>query len=81
MEGKQSVNWMFIFHHLLKPCIILSKILQDDELSITEAIEAILRNNKDTEKLKATKFDNLPTAKKVTSRMQDTDDGATYQGV
>lgn len=28
-----------------------------------------------------TNFDDLPTVKKVTSRIQDTDDGATYQGV
>ena len=69
------------FSSFIQPCTILSKILQDDELCITEAIEAILKNNKDTEKLKATKFDNLTTVKKVTSRIQDIDDGATYQGV
>ena len=69
---------MFIFHDLLQPCTILSKV-QDDELCITEATEAILKTNKNIENLKAKKFDNLPTVKKVTSRIQDTDDGATYQ--
>ena len=70
---------MFIFHDLLKPCAILSKVLQDDELCITEVIEAILKTNKNIENLKATNFDNHPMVKKVTSRIQHTDDGATYQ--
>ena len=72
---------MFIFHYLLKPCAILSKVLQDNELSITEAIEAILKTNKNIENLKTKNLENLPTVKKVTSRIQDTDDGATYQVV
>lgn len=79
-EGKVLIGCSF-FHDLLKPCAILSKVLQDDELCITEAIEAILKTNRNIENLKATNFDDLPTVKKVTSRIQDTDDGATYQGV
>lgn len=79
-EGKVLIGCSF-FHDLLKPYAILSKVLQDDELCITEAIEAILKTNRNTENLKATNFDDLPTVKKVTSRIQDTDDGATYQGV
>ena len=48
---------------------------------ITEAIEAILKTNRNIKNLNVTNFDDLPTVKKVTSRIQDTDDGATYQGV
>ena len=69
------------FHDILKLCAILSKVLQDDDLCITEAIEALLKTNKNIENLKATNFADLPTVKKVTSRIQDSDDGATYQGV
>ena len=44
-------------------------------------MEAILKTNKNIQNLKATNFDNLPTVRKVTSRNQDTDDEATYQGM
>ena len=61
------------FHNLLKPSAILSQFFQDDELCVTEAIEAILKANKNIENLK-TNFDNLLTVKKVISTIQDTDD-------
>ena len=69
-EGKVLIGCSF-FHDLLKPCAILSKVLQDDDLCITEAIEALLKTNKNIDNLKATSFDDLPTVKKVTSRIQD----------
>ena len=69
-----------VFHDLLKPCASLSKSLQDSELSIIDAIEAILKTSKAIERLKTTSFDELPTVKKVLSRIQDTDDGMVYQG-
>ena len=69
------------FHDLLKPCAILSKVLQDNELCVTDAIEALLKTKKNIQKLRATSFEDLPTVKKVMSRIQDTDNGTTYQGV
>ena len=74
-EGKVLIGCSF-FHDILKPCAILSKVLQDDDLCITEAIEALLKTTKNIENLKAINFDDLPTVKKVTSRIQDSDDGA-----
>ena len=53
------------FHDLLKPCAILSKVLQDDNLCITEAIEAILKTNRNIKNLDSTNFDDLPTVKKI----------------
>ena len=79
-ESKVLMGCSF-FHDLLKPCAILSKVLQDDELCITEAIEAVLKTNKNIDNSKATNFDDLPTVKNIMSRIQDTNDGATYQGV
>ena len=57
-----------VFHYLLKPCRILRKILQNDEISVVGAIEAALKTSK-------------AITKKVLSRIQHTDnDGRTYQG-
>ena len=57
-----------LFHYLLKPCPILCKILQNDEISVVGAIEAVLKTSK-------------AVTKEVLSRIQHTgDDGRTYQG-
>ena len=70
-----------MFHDLLKPSAILCKVLQDDEICVVDAIEAVLKTSKAVEKLKTTDFDELPTVKKVLLRIQHTaDDGTTYQG-
>ena len=69
------LNGCAFFHDSLKPCAFLSKVLQDDNLCITEAIEAILKINRNIKNLDLTNFDDLPTVKKIISRIQDTDDG------
>ena len=70
-----------MFHDLLRPCAILSKALQDDELCVIDAIEALLNTSKAMEKLILLPFGELPTVKKVMSKVQDTEEGTTYQGV
>ena len=40
-----------LFHDLLKSAAILCKVLQDDEVCIVRAIEAILKANRANEKL------------------------------
>ena len=45
-----------LFHDLLKPSAILCKALQDDALSIVDAIEAVLKTNKSIEKLTSMSF-------------------------
>ena len=74
-----------MLHDLLKPAGILCKALQYDDVSVTDALEAIVETGKSIEKLKSLSFDELPTVKKVISRIQsaETDSGsaATYQAV
>ena len=57
-----------------------SKALQDDGLCVIDAIEALLKTSKAMEKLILLPFDELPTVKKVMSKVQDTEEGTTYQG-
>ena len=52
-----------MFHDLLKPCATLSKVLQDNELGVVDAIEAVVKTSKAIERLKTTTFDELPTVK------------------
>ena len=67
-----------LFHDLLKPAAILRKVLHDDEVCIVGTIEAILKTNTAIEKLTAT--DDLPTVKKVSSRIEHSEGGSTtYQ--
>ena len=74
-----------MLHDLLKPAGILCKALQYDDVSVTDALEAIVKTGKSIEKLKSLSFDELPTVKKVISRIQsaetDSDSAATYQAV
>ena len=45
------------------------------------AIEAILKTSRAIERLTATSFDDLPTVKKVSSRIEHSEGGSTtYQG-
>ena len=48
---------------------------------ITEAIEDVLKIDKNTENLRTTNFDDLPKVKNETRKIQDTYDGTTYQGM
>ena len=69
---------------LLKPVAIVSKCLQCTEVNVVGAIEGILKAKKSIENLKATSFDDLPSVKKVMSRIQHSANELTtetsYQG-
>ena len=67
------------FHDLLKPSAILSKILQEDELCVVRAIESVLKTKKSMDKMKVTVFEELPTVKKVLTRVQHEHGSVTYQ--
>ena len=70
-----------LFHDLLKPATILCKVLQDNEVCIVGAIEAILKTSRAIEKLTATSLNDLPTVEKVSSRIEHSEGGTpTYQG-
>ena len=49
-----------LFHDVLSPVTTLCKALQDDELCIVSAVEAILICTKAIEKVNTTMFENLP---------------------
>lgn len=57
------------FHDVLKPCATLSLALQAEHVNVIDAIEAVLRTKKSMEQLKSTIFSELPTVKKVMSRV------------
>ena len=69
-----------LFHDVLKPLGILSKVLQEDELCIVRAIEAMIKTKKKLDELKAKHFEDIPTVKKILTRIQQneviTDTGA-----
>ncbi len=56
------------------------KCLQDEELNIFDAIEAILKTNKSVSQLKLSSLDDLPSVKKVKSRIQKVEGETTYLG-
>ena len=68
---------------ILKPSSILCKILQEDDVCVVRAIEAVLKASQSADQLKDTPFRDLPTVKKVLSRISHNDDegSVTYQGV
>ena len=68
-DGKVFVGCAFI-HDLLKPCSVLSKVLQDEELYIIDSIEAIMKTNKAIERIKTLNLEDLPTVSQVMSRVQ-----------
>ncbi len=69
-----------LFYDVLKPYSILSKCLQDEELNIVDAIEAIIKTNKSVSQLKLSSLDDLPSVKKVKSRIQKAQGETTYLG-
>ena len=71
------------FCDLLKPSSTLCKILQEDDVCVVRAIEAVIKTFKSGDKLKATTFENLTTVKKVLGRMSHSDESGSmiYQGV
>ena len=54
--------------------------LQDEEICVVSAIEAVLKTNKVIDKFNTTAFDDLPTVKKVIAGIQHIDGVARYQG-
>ena len=59
-----------LFHAILKPAAIMCKGLQDDELCVVGAIEALLETVQEITCLQDVAFEDLPTVKKVLARVQ-----------
>lgn len=80
-ESKMLLGSAF-FHDLLKPAAILCKALQEDEVCVVRAAEALIKAVKMIDTLKTTQFEDLPTIRKVTSRLTVEDRGnVSYQSV
>ena len=65
------------FCDLLKSSSALCKILQEDDVCVVRAIEAVVRTSKSGDKVKATTFEDLPTVKMVLGRMSHSDDSGS----
>ena len=69
-----------VFYDILKPVAVLSKALQEQDLCTVRAIDAVLKAKDALVKLHTTAFEDMPTVKKVLSRVQTEDSGnRTYQ--
>ena len=55
---------------MLKPLGILSKVLQEDELCIVRAIEAMVKTKKCLDELKTKNFEDVLTVKNFLTRIQ-----------
>ena len=65
----------------LELAALLCKGLQDDEVCIVGALEAILKTAQEIQSLQNTAFENLPTVRKVIARVQrGSGFETTYQG-
>ena len=68
------------FYDLLKPSAILCKVLQEDELCVVRAIEAVTKTKKSLDKIKAATLEEMPIVKKVLARVKQEGESITYQG-
>ena len=59
MEKVKSLLGYALFHNILKPSRILSKILQEDELCMVRTIEAFLKTKKILNEMKLMNFEDL----------------------
>ena len=67
------------FLDVLKPCSMLFKVLQNDEVFVVQAVEALIRVKKDLDRKKEVNFEELPTVKIVCDRVKTVDGTKTYQ--
>ena len=72
-----------LFSVILKPSSNLCKILQEDDICVVRAIEAILKASQSADQLKDIPFRDLSTIMKVLDRISCNDDerSTAYQGV
>ena len=68
------------FYDLLKPMSTLCKALQEDETCVVHALEGILKTSRSIDRVKETEVEELPTVRKVCSRVKQESGSCTYQG-
>ena len=59
-----------LFHDILKPAARMCKALQDDEVCIVGAIEAVLKTVQAIESVQTVAFEDLLTVKKILARVK-----------
>ena len=79
-SGKMLVACAF-FHDLLKPAGALCKALQNDEICVISAVEAIIDAVKSIRSLETTAQEELSTVKKLINRMNHAEEEPSYQEV
>ena len=69
------------FLDLLKPAAKLCKALQESKVCVVGAIETLRKTSAANEKVKGTPFEELPTVKKILSKIKQKNGSVTHQGV
>ena len=70
-----------MIHDLLRPCATLCKALQNGDICTITAISSLVKAAKSIDELKTIDFAELPTVKKVLTRLHHEAAETTYQGV
>ena len=68
------------FYDLLRPLSVLCKALQADEVCVVRAMESLLKTGAAIERVRETAVEDLPTLKKVCSRVKQEGSTYTHQG-
>lgn len=79
-SGKMLVACAF-FHGILMPAAKLCKALQNDEICVVSAVEAMIDAAKSIRRLETTALEELSTVKKVVNRMNHAEGVFSYQEV
>ena len=70
------------FHDLLKSLATLCKVLQEHELCVVWATEAVFKTKKALDKLKTVALEEMPSIEKVLAWAQEEESGSfMYQGI
>ena len=79
-EGKMIMACA-LFHDILKLGSTLCKVLQSDEVCIISAFKSVVRTVRAIETLESIPLEELPTVKKVISRITHSGHASSYQAV
>ena len=77
----QSICWgvHVFFGDLLGPCVAPSKVTQNDDLDILQALTTVLQTVKETEKVSITNLDQWPTYSAVIAKCKQENGEVVYQ--
>ena len=70
-----------MMNDFIEPCATLCKDLQEEEVCVVSVINALVKAAQSLDAMKSTNLSDLPTVKKILSRIKEQDTETTYQGV